>query len=372
MNRIVALDGLAGSEALPSASLATIQPGSLDLEFRPLLDCAEIRPAWSDLAARALEPNPFYEPDIALAAAQHLVAFRNIAAILAWQGAEKGSARRLMGFLPCLPSNRLFGPDALAALADQRIFNGAPLIDRQHADTVLGAIMTCKPANRGLVLREIDLDGPFARALQRSSGRLGLLLTQDRQQATALPQADIGALREALSRQGRLRLVEAKSRAGIRDAVEIVLALEASGPRARAGNATLQDTREVGFARAMTRGLARTRQCRTGLLMLDERPIAGAIILGRVQRGWLYAAAEDEAYAAFQAERLLLALMRQAAPSHQILRRGGQSLSGSEPVRLGTLTIRPRSEQAPMHLAARARDALRRRGFRLPRAATGG
>lgn len=372
MNRIVALDGLAGSTALPAAAPATFQPGPLHLEFKPLLECAGIRPDWSDLASRALEPNPFYEPDLALAAAQHLVAFRDVAAVLVWQGAETGPARRLMGFLPCLPGNRLFGPDALAALADPRIFNGTPLIDRRNADAVLSAVLTRKPANRGLVLREIDLDGPFAQALRRSCERLGFSLRQERQLAAALPDADISALREALSSQGKLRLVEASSRSDIRDAVEIVLALEASGPRARTGNATLQDTREVGFVRAMTRGLARARQCRAGLLMLDERPIAGAIVLGKAQRGWLYGAVQDEAYAGFQAERLLLALMRQATPSRQILWRGGQSLSGSQPVGIGTLTVQPQIGHSPRHLAARARDALRRRGFRLPRATAGG
>lgn len=372
MNRIVALDGLAGSTALPSAAPAAFQPGPLHLEFKPLFECAGIRPDWSDLASRALEPNSFYEPDIALAAAQHLIAFRDAAAILVWQGAEKGPARRLVGFLPCLPSNRLFGPDTLAALADQRIFNGAPLIDRRNADAILSALLTRKPANRGLLLREVDLGGPFAQALQRSCERLGLRLEQERQLAKSLPVVDIGALRETLARQGKLRLVEPGSRSEIRDAVEIVLALEASGPRARTGKAILQDTREVGFVRAMTRGLARARQCRASLLMLDERPIAGALVLGKAQRGWLYATVQDEVYAGFQAESVLLALMRQATPSRQILRRGGQSLSGSDAVGLGTLTVQPRIGQSPKHLAARARDALLRRGFRLPRATAGG
>ena len=69
--------------------------------------------------------------------------------------------------------------------------------------------------------------------------------------------------------------------------------MEASGPRAQAGAATLQDTREVGFLRAMTRGLGRVRQCRIGLLMLDDQPIAGAIVLGRAPRGWLYLRAQE-------------------------------------------------------------------------------
>lgn len=379
MNRIVALKGLsAGSTPLPARSRAVPTPdASLHLEFRPLSDCGAIRPEWSDLAARALEPNPFFEPDIALAAAQHLVVFRDAAAILVWQGAENSPARRLMGFLPCLPNNRLFGPDALTALADPRIFNGAPLLDRQQADKVLDAILTRKPARRrGLILRGIGLDGSFAQALQSATERLGLAVRCERTTGPApmrrTEPADIAALREALARQGKITLVEASSRSGIRDAVEIVLALEASGARARAGAATLQDTREVGFVRAMTRGLARARQCRTSLLMLGERPIAGAITLGKAQRSWLYISTQDEGFASFEPERLLLALVQQATPSRQILRRSGQPLSGSEPVKLGALILQPQMEHTPRHLAIRARDALRRGGFRLLRAATAG
>lgn len=378
MNRIVALKGLsAGSTPLPAGSVAAPAPdGPLHLEFKPLQDCGEIRSAWSNLAARALEPNPFFEPDFALAAAQHLVAFRDAAAILVWQGGENSPARRLMGFLPCLPNGRLFGSDTLAALADPRIFNGAPLIDRERTDAVLDAILTRKPARRGLILRAIDLDGAFAQAVRSSCERLGLPLKPERAMPSPIRHraepADPGALRDVLAREGKVTLVEAGARSDIRDAIELVLAIEASGSRARAGSATLQDTREVGFVRAMTRGLARIRQCRTGLLMLDERPIAGAIILGKAQRSWLYVSTQDEAYAPFEPERLLLALMQQATPSRQILRRGGDTLSGSTPAPIGTLTLSAAAEPSPKHLALRARDALRWRGLRLRRAAAGG
>ncbi|TCR70352.1 GNAT family N-acetyltransferase [Bosea sp. BK604] len=378
MNRIVALKGLsAGSSPLPAGSIAAPAPdGPLHLEFKPLLDCAEIRTAWSNLAARALEPNPFFEPDFALAAAQHLVAFRDAAAILVWQGGETSPARRLMGFLPCLPQGRLFGPDMLTALADARVFSGAPLIDRERGGAVLDAIMTRKPARRGLILRAIDLDGAFAQALRASSERLGLpLKPEPATPSLARRRAEPGnpnALRDALAREGKVTLVEAGARSDIRDAIELVLAIEASGSRARARSATLQDTREVGFVRAMTRGLARIRQCRTGLLMLDERPIAGAIILGKAQRSWLYTSTQDEAYALFEPERLLLALMQQATPSRQILRRRGEAFSGNGSVPIGTLTLSAAVEHSPKHIALRARDALRWRGLRLRRAVAGG
>jgi len=40
------------------------------IEWRPLAALASIAPQWRDLAARVLEPNVFYEPAFALAAAR--------------------------------------------------------------------------------------------------------------------------------------------------------------------------------------------------------------------------------------------------------------------------------------------------------------
>ncbi len=371
MNQIVTLTDLATGARPAFAGAAPLQ-----IEIRPLTACAEIRAAWSDLAGRALESNPFFEPDFALAAAQHLVAFRRATVILIWQGRPVGPERRLVGLLPCFPRNRLFVPDELIGFADPRIFNGAPLLDRTEADAALEAVLNLRQGwdltGRGLILREIDLRGPLLQALLRVSDKLGLAATM--RQAGPPASADTPArLTSPMPAQhGQLRLVESGSRLQVRDAVEIVLGLEGSGERARAGTATVQDTREVGFLRAMTRNLARARQCRVGLLMLGEQPIAGAIVLGRAQRGWLYVATQDEAHAALEPERRLLALMRQAAPARSILRRGGALAESGDDAAIGEVRLQPRAALAPRDLAARARDALRRSGFRLPRAGAAG
>ncbi|WP_439499245.1 GNAT family N-acetyltransferase [Bosea sp. (in: a-proteobacteria)] len=378
MNKLIALEGFsADSVALPmGAAPGLVLAPSLHTEIRPLAACADIRAAWADLASRALEPNPFFEPEFALAAAQHLVAFRRVDVILVWQGASTAAQRRLVGLLPCFPRRGLFVAERLTGLSDLRILNGAPLLDRRLGEAALEAILTARHgrnlAQGGLVLREIDLAGPAATALLKLSGKLGLGVSQRHSTlppARAADTTEIAALQQALARQGKVRLVEAASRIQIRDAVELVLALEASGPRARAGAAVLQDTREAGFVRVMTRSFARNGQCRIGLLMLDERPIAGAIVLGRAPHGWLYLSAQDEAYAPFEPERLLLARMRKEAPARPILQRGG---AGSDGAAMGELDLAPAATRTPKHLAARARDALRRGGFRLRRAGAAG
>ncbi|OYW68049.1 MAG: hypothetical protein B7Z40_04760, partial [Bosea sp. 12-68-7] len=285
-----------------TASVAPHQPEQpVILEARPLAACGEIAGAWSHLAGRALEPNPFFEPGFLLAAVQHLVAFREVMVLLVWQGAEDGPQRRLLGFVPVFPRQGFFLPDALIGFSDRRVAHGAPLLDRQSAGAVIEALVAPRRQRlldgRGLVLRAIERDGPLAATLRElaETGRLGVSSLPAAPAAPALPRS--AAPLAALKGAGGLKLVEPRSQAALRDAVEIILAMEASGPRGRSGAATLHDTREVGFLRAMTRSLARGRHCRVGLLMQEETPVAGAIVIGRGARSWLYLGVEDEAMA---------------------------------------------------------------------------
>lgn len=384
MNQIMALrgapSGSTGGAALDVGYAPTQQStGAITIEVRTLADCTDIADAWSQLAARALEPNPFFEPGFTLAAVQHLVAFRDVVAILAWQGGARDGQRRLVGLIPCFPRQGLFVPDALIGFSDRRIFNGAPLLDRQQAQAVIAAVLDPSRQRliegRGLVLRHVDLAGPLVSSLRQETQRPGLTLSL-RPVLSAMgavaPDASVETLREALALKGELTLVESRTQSSLRDAVEIILAMEASGPRAQAGAATLQDTREVGFLRAMTRGLSRVRQCRVALLMLDGQPIAGAIVIGRGPRGWLYLGAQEQAHAALAPKRILLAMMRQAAPSRTILLPGGLAASGTDAASLGDLHLSHGLARKPRDLAGRARAALRRSLFRLPRAGAAG
>jgi hypothetical protein len=375
MNRIMALRGApAGSAGVGAGYAPAPRPDApIMIETRPLSACADIAEAWVQLAGRALEPNPFLEPGFALAAAQHLVAFREIVAILAWQGDASDARRRLVGLIPCCRRNGLFVPDALIGFSDRRIFSGAPLLDRQQAGAVIEAVLDPRRQGviegRGLVLRGVDLDGGLVSALREVSGRSGLAASLRPALAVSVSTpslAQVEASREALAQRGKLKLVEPRTQVGLRDAVEIILAMEASGPRAQAGAATLQDTREVGFLRAMTRGLGRVRQCRIGLLMLDDQPVAGAIVLGRGPRGWLYLSAQEQAQAAFRPQQVLLAMMQEVAPARTILLPDGRAAGGEGGLSLGELSLSHGAVRQPRDLAGRAREALRRSLFRLP------
>ncbi len=288
MNQIMIARGDARGTggAFPGDGPAPSASGPLTTELRPLSACADLREDWVALAARAIEPNLFFEPDFALAGAQHLVAFGEVFVILVWQGGPDAPRRRLLGLLPCVPRMRLFGPSEVVGFSDRRIANGAPLIDRTMAQEVFEVLLTRRqdwgPAARGLVLSQIVADSPLVTPALAAAERLGLSATLRPARPVFRSSAvDIKHARQLLERRGTLTLVEAAARGDVRDAIELVLALEASGASGRGGRAILQDTREVGFLRAMTRALARHRQCRVPLLMLDGKPIAGAILLGR-------------------------------------------------------------------------------------------
>lgn len=304
------MPNLAASQPAPSETAprrrgaALTAPSGLSIERRPLAACAAIEAEWRDLAARAIEPNPFFEPDFALPAAQHLVDFRDAPVVLVWS--EAAASRRLVGFVPARLQSRLLGHDQLVGWSDPRLGIAAPLIDADQAERVIAALLHAPGRwgladSRNLTLHHLDLDGSLLRDLLRVAERTGHAATLEpvSQPPAVIGAPDLDALRRGLSRHGKLAFVESRTRQELRDMVELHLALEASGSLARAGAAALQDIRESAFLRAMTRSLARAHRCRIGLLTLDGAPVAGAILIGKGPRLWLYSGAEDDRFASF-------------------------------------------------------------------------
>jgi hypothetical protein len=339
--------------------------GTVRLERRPLSACAAIEAEWSDLAGRAIEQNPFFEPGFALPAAQHLVSFRDASVLLAWQG-RSGTSGRLLGFIPVLRSRRLFGSDTLTGWNDGRLGSAAPLIDRDETGRVIEAVLGMRNAwgsnsFSGLLLPGIDREGHLARTMLEQAATMGWTATLGGTEPSPRPPAeggpDLAALRYGLSRHGELALADAGSRQELRDTVEMLLALESSGPLARAGSATLQDIRETAFLRAMTRNFARSRQCRASLLTLDGQPIAGAIMLGKGRRRWLYASAQDERFASFAPLAQLLAQLRRRSHLHELIGEiaGQHPVTDRLPLAELRLSPRPRGSSGPA-----VRDVLSR------------
>jgi hypothetical protein len=377
---LAATDGIAAT-ARPSPPLPH-PDATIYSELRALDACHAIRDEWADLAGRALEANSCLEPGFALAAAQHLVSFRDAEVMLLWQGDPGAERRRLVGLVPCRTRRHIFTADTLEGFADPRLLNGTPLLDQTFAAPALAAFLRGwrgrSHGTEAFSLQGIDPAGAFATTLARVADGHGVALGWQPLIGRRLelpPTARIATSDETLREKGRLVLAEATNQADRRDAVEILLALEASGSRGRAGKATLQNTREVGFLRSMSRDLGRQKLCRIAVLVLDDRPIAAALTLGTGPSCWLYHGVGDEAYAALEPLPMLLAMMRKAQPARQILLPGGLPLFGARDEAFGTITLTRRPQQRlrrPADLAIHMRERMARALFRPRPAAVDG
>jgi CelD/BcsL family acetyltransferase involved in cellulose biosynthesis len=288
------------------------------VEWRPLAALADIAGAWQALAARALEPNVFYEPAFALAAAP--VFGGNVGAGLVW---SRVSPSRLLGFLPARIERRRYGVALPVLVGWTHPFGplGTPLLDRDAGAPVLSAwfdhLASRPDLPHLLLLPHLPAAGPladaFAEALARRDGRCialdphqRALLAPAGARAHYLDHAVGGKKRKELRRQ-RKRLAEAGTLgasaaaepAAMAAALEDFLALEAAGWKGRAGTAARTDDRIRGFMENAVTGLARTGQARIDRLLAGGRPIAALVTLRSGRCAWCWKIAYDEAFGRF-------------------------------------------------------------------------
>ena len=103
---LLALDRAASAIASVRRARVTARyaANSLAVEWRSLGELLSIEDEWRELAARALEPNVFYEPAFALEAAAVFGA--SAGAVLVWSGT---APRKLLGFFPARIESRRYG-----------------------------------------------------------------------------------------------------------------------------------------------------------------------------------------------------------------------------------------------------------------------
>jgi CelD/BcsL family acetyltransferase involved in cellulose biosynthesis len=293
------------------------------VECRPLASLQPIAEAWRDLAVHAAEPNVFYEPAFALAAAPILGS--DVVVGLVW---SDSLPRQLVGFFPVRIDRRRYGVPipVLTGWTHRYAPLGTPLVRRDMAEPVIAAWLdhvARDPSLPGLMLlRFLSEDGPVAHALH------GVLTRHHRaaasfdrhQRALLAPETDRAGYIEAavapkkrkeLRRQWR-RLSEAgavrwtQSTAGdIAAALQDFLALEAGGWKGRAGTAVArhQDLQQF-LTRAVLR-LGAEGKATVYRLWVDERPVAAIILLGSGNTSWCWKTAYDETFAQYSPGVLL-------------------------------------------------------------------
>jgi len=223
------------------------------------LTAAEIA-SWRDLAERALEPNPLFEPGCLVPAADHLPNGPAISLVIAESGGR---------FFGCFPVHRTpanarpsaaWGGVRLPTFTTQVIwrhrFDGTPLLAGERtaeaATTLLSVLNTESHAlDAGiLVLEWLDADGPVASHLTAAAAALALPLytyhswlrpvVRRRAELTYREihggkfLRNLGRLRRQLDEKlsGELQLVD---RSADVSAVDELLAIEAAGYKGRSG-----------------------------------------------------------------------------------------------------------------------------------------
>src|SRR5580692_5468621 len=139
---------------------------ALAVEWRNLSELEPIADEWRELAARALEPNVFYEPAFALEAAK--IFGGDAGALLVWSGT---SPRKLLGFFPGRVEPRRYGLKlpVLVGWTHPYAPLGVPLVEREAAEPVIAAWLAHladDPNLPGLVLFPyLTTGGAFAAGL---------------------------------------------------------------------------------------------------------------------------------------------------------------------------------------------------------------
>ena len=280
------------------------------------------RAEWRDLARRAIEPNPFMEPDFALTAMLHLPASQRPTMAAVWQGVGGEPRARMIGVWGFEQGR--FG--AFGGVARTWKYKhsalGTPLIDRLAAarsvDAILAWLRERRLGQSALIMRDLALGGEAAKLIAERCAAHGLVWTglNEHERAALRPDSletpkrklggrtrkherEVDRLGRRLAEAGSVSFGSASAAADIRPASEWFLALEQAGWKGRRRTAFLSDAGDAAFLRAALRQLARAGKCRIDWIAVDGRPIAMAIVLRSADRAYYWKTAYDERYARY-------------------------------------------------------------------------
>jgi len=252
---------------------------TVGIELLSLLDVSPAqRAAWCLLAARAVEPNPFFEPEFVLAAARR-------------PGAPRGAllvVERRGEWLACLPVHPRGAPPfgALRTWWHPYCFLGTPLVDRGHVDEgVTSLLCAARDRNRFLALQLVAQDGPVAAAIDRAVAAEGFQIVHDgrferacvvRRPGDWRPELDSKDRRRRMRRlEEQLGTVVMRDRSGDAEGVERFLDMEAASWKGTTGTALASDPADAKFFRDMCAGFADAGRLRMLELSGDSsEPIA--------------------------------------------------------------------------------------------------
>jgi CelD/BcsL family acetyltransferase involved in cellulose biosynthesis len=284
-------------------------------------------PAWEELAAAALEPNPFYEHWMLLPAIEAFGHGMPLRYVFAYAEVP-GDAPVLCGFFPLERVARYKGlPFRHARLWQYpHRYLGTPLLRRQQASACMEAFLAWLADSGEATMMQwerVSGDGGFYRAFQetlREAGwrsSVGLAFSRavlrPREDAEAyLHQALAGVKRKELRRlerrlaeNGALRYEVLEAGAPADAWIEAFLELEARGWKGRRGSALACTERGRRFFHAVAAGAALRRRLMMLSLAVGERRVAMKCNLLAQDGAFAFKIAYDEDYARFSPGTLL-------------------------------------------------------------------
>lgn len=232
------------------------RPGRAWIAPLSALGAADVE-SWRELAAHALQPNPFFEPELMLGAAK-LVGGRPPELIVVGDGSR---------WHACLPVQRRhrWGRLRLPCLVGLRhayAYLGSPLVREEELEPALEALVATAASVRSamLVLEWVGADGPLLPALHDALRRRGsepIRYERFERAAVRTGGADGQPVRSEKQLRRKRRAIERElgelrfsDRGGDPAAAADFLALEASGWKGRQGSAMLCDPAHAAWFRA--------------------------------------------------------------------------------------------------------------------------
>jgi CelD/BcsL family acetyltransferase involved in cellulose biosynthesis len=295
------------------------------VEIRPLASLSTGIKPWRALAAHALEPNVFLEPEFALAAEPVLGA--DVQAGLVW---SQSSPPELLGLFPVRVETYRYGLPVPVLCSWTHPFApfGTPLVHRDRAELAISAWLdhiaqdTSLPAL--LLMQYVRNDGAFGALLDAVLALRGCMMQDyDRHRRALLaPEGDRSRyVHDAIARKQRKELARQCRRmedigpvtvlrtdtpvtimAGLAD----FLRLEASGWKGRSGTAVYNDPGLCQFMTSAVRTLAAQGQAAIHRLCVNGKAVAACITLRSGPSAWCWKIAYDEDFARFSPGAQLL------------------------------------------------------------------
>lgn len=269
---------------------------------------------WRELAARAIEPNPFFEPEFVVPAAARL------GGTVALLGVTTAGRE----WLACIPVHldtrwKRLPVTALAGWRHLYCFLGTPLLAPDHPEEALARLLERgfdgNPRARMLALEWVGADGPVAHALRAALGDRprAALQVASFERATLERRPDGGYLDETLRPHHRRELrrlgrrlademgapLELRDRSHEDGALSSFIGLEAAGWKGRNGTAFASQPEHAELFRDVCTGFRGAGRFQLLALMAGDRPAALKCNLLAGDEVFCFKIAYDETLARF-------------------------------------------------------------------------